>query len=201
MPDPRPAPRRRTDPVGAPSSDVDALVRSRLRALRTSAGLSLDDVARRAHLSASTVSRIETGHRTLGLDVLVPLARALSVSLDDLLDTTTSDDVVIRPQPSRWDKATVWQLTRPGSPFAAIKMRIEPTRTRPEQRVHPGHDWLFVLSGRVELLLGERHIEIAAGEAAEFATMTPHAVAALGGPADVLMVLDPHGRTAHAEAR
>lgn len=184
----------------SPTDDVEALVRARLRALRTSAGLSLDEVARRAHLSASTVSRIETGHRTLGLDVLLPLAKALSVNLDDLLDTTTSDDVVIRPQASRWDKATVWQLTRPGSPFAAIKMRLEPSRKQPEQRVHPGHDWLFVLSGRAELLLGDRRIEVAAGEAAEFATMTPHAVAAIDGPAEVLMVFDPHGRTAHSEA-
>jgi len=178
--------------------DVEALVRTRLRAVRTSAGLSLDEVARRANLSASTVSRIETGHRTLGLDVLLPLARALSIPLDDLLDTATSDDVVIRPRPARWEGATMWPLSRPTSPFAAIKLRLEPSREVPDQKVHPGHDWMFVLDGRVTLLLGDRRIEVEAGEAAEFATMTPHAVAALDGPAEVLMVFDPHGRAAHA---
>lgn len=179
--------------------DVEGLVRSRLRALRTSAGLSLEEVGRRAGLSASTVSRVETGHRTLGLDVLLPLARALSVRVDDLLDTSTEDDVVIRPVPAKHRSSTVWQLTRPASPFGAIKMRLEPTRRAPEQQVHPGRDWMFVLEGRVVLLLGERRIEVGAGEAAEFATMTPHAVAALDGPAEVLMVFDPHGRAAHAE--
>ena len=179
--------------------DVAALVRARQRALRTSAGLSLDDVAQRTHLSASTISRIETGHRTLGLDVLMPLARALSVRLDDLLDDTISDDVVIRPEPSQWNSATVWQLTRPASSFAAVKLRLEPNDAEPDQKVHPGRDWMFVLQGRALLLLGERRIEVAAGEVAEFATMTPHAVVAVDGPAEVLMVFDPHGRAAHAE--
>lgn len=177
--------------------DIEALVRTRLRAIRTSAGWSLDEVARRSHLSASTVSRIETGHRTIGLDVLVPLARALGVDLDDLLATTNVDDVVIRPQPTDWHGGTMWPLSRPTSPLAAVKVRLEPTAAPPEQRVHPGQDWLFVLEGRVQLLLGDRRIEVAAGEAAEFSTMTPHAVSAVDAPAEVLMVFDRDGRGAH----
>jgi transcriptional regulator with XRE-family HTH domain len=177
--------------------DIDALVRARLRAIRTSAGWSLDEIARRSHLSASTVSRIETGRRTISLDVLLPLARALAVHLDDLLDTTSSDDIVIRPEPAGRDGATVWALSRPSSPTAAIKLRLEPSTRQPEQRVHPGYDWLFVLDGRVLLLLGERRIMVEAGEAAEFATMTPHAVAALDGPAELLMLFDRDGRGVH----
>lgn len=181
-------------------SDIDALVRARLRAIRTSAGWSLDEIARRSHLSASTVSRIETGRRTISLDVLVPLARALAVDLDDLLDTTTTEDVVIRPEPAARDGATMWALSRPTSPIAAIKLRLEPRARDPEQQVHPGHDWLFVLEGRVLLLLGDRRIVVEAGEAAEFATMTPHATAALDGPAEVLMLFDRDGRGVHLAA-
>jgi transcriptional regulator with XRE-family HTH domain len=177
--------------------DIDALVRARLRAIRTSAGWSLDEIARRSHLSASTISRIETGRRTIGLDVLVPLARALAVDLDDLLDTTTTDDVVIRPEPATRDGTTTWTLSRPTSPIAAIKVRLEPRTPEPEQRVHPGHDWLFVLDGRILLRLGDRRIVVEAGEAAEFGTMTPHAVTALDGPAEALMLFDRDGRGAH----
>jgi transcriptional regulator with XRE-family HTH domain len=177
--------------------NIDALVRARLRAIRTSAGWSLDEIARRSHLSASTISRIETGRRTISLDVLVPLARALAVDLDDLLDTATTDDVVIRPEPVGRDGATTWALSRPTSPIAAIKIRLEPRTREPEQQVHPGHDWLFVLDGRILLLLGDRRIVVEAGEAAEFATMTPHAVAALDGPAEVLMLFDRDGRGVH----
>jgi len=188
--------------VGVPleQPDIEGLVRARLRAIRTSAGWSLDEVARRSHLSASTVSRIETGRRTISLDVLVPLARALAVDLDDLLDTTTTDDVVLRPEPADRDGATMWALSRPTSPIAAIKLRLEPNAHEPEQRVHPGHDWLFVLTGRILLLLGDRRIVVAAGEAAEFATMTPHAAAALDGPAELLMLFDRDGRGVHLAA-
>ena len=57
-------------------------MRTRLRSLRTTLGLSLDELAARTHLSASTISRVETGKRTISLDVLLPLATALQVDLD-----------------------------------------------------------------------------------------------------------------------
>lgn len=63
--------------------------------------------------------------------------------------------------------------------------------------MHPGHDWLFVLSGTVHLTLGERQIAVKEGEAAEFSTMTPHAVTAVDEPAELLMVFDGEGRRAH----
>jgi hypothetical protein len=40
----------------------------------------------------------------------------------------------------------------------------------------------------------------ASGEAAEFATMTPHSVAALDGPAEVVMLFDRDGRGVHLTA-
>jgi len=123
-----------------------------------------------------------------------------AVDLDDLLDTTTSDDVVIRPDPADRDGATMWALSRPTSPIAAIKLRLQPNTHEPEQRVHPGHDWMFVLDGRILLLLGDRRIVVEAGEAAEFATMTPHAATALDGPAEVLMLFDRDGRGVHLAA-
>ena len=82
------------------ADDIEQVVRTRLRSLRTTLGLSLDELSKRTNVSASTISRIETGHRTISLDVLVPLARALQVDLDALLDVSGDDDVVIRPTPT-----------------------------------------------------------------------------------------------------
>lgn len=178
-------------------TDIEQVVRTRLRSLRATLGLSLDDVAARTHLSPSTVSRIETGKRSISLDVLLPLAAALQVDLDVLLDVHSDEDVVIRPTPSRSGKRTTWMLSRPTGSTTAVKLRLEPTRGRAEQRVHPGHDWFFVLTGRVQLSLGDRDITVEAGEAAEFGTMTPHAVAAVGGPAELIMIFDREGRHAH----
>jgi len=178
-------------------NQIEEVVRSRLRSLRNTLGLSLDELAARANLSASTISRIETGKRTISLDVLLPLADALQVGLDALLDVSSDDDVVIRPVPSSSGARTTWMLGRATGNTIAVKIRLEPTDRMPEPRVHPGHDWFFVVDGRVRLLLGEREIMVETGEAAEFATMTPHAIAAGDGPAELIMIFDRDGQRAH----
>lgn len=175
---------------------IEHLVRSRLRSLRISMGLSLEVLADRSHLSASTISRVETGKRTISLDVLLPLATALQIDLNSLLDVSTDDDVVIRPQPSHADDCTTWMLSRPTASTIALKQRIQPT-ARPTQRVHPGHDWFFVLAGRMLLSLGDRDVVVEQGEAAHFSTMTPHAITAIDEAADVIMIFDRDGHRAH----
>jgi transcriptional regulator with XRE-family HTH domain len=183
--------------VVAQPSEIEQAVRTRLRSLRRTLGLSLDELAVRTSLSPSTISRIETGKRTISLDVLLPLASALQVDLDALLDVRSDDDVVIRPVPSTAGQRTTWMLSRPTGTTIAVKLRLEPTRELPEPRVHPGHDWFFVLEGRVRLWLGEREILVDTGEAAEFGTMTPHAFAAVDGPAELVMIFDRDGQRAH----
>ena len=181
----------------AEQNEIERVVRTRLRSLRNTLGLSLDELGTRANLSPSTISRIETGKRTISLDVLLPLADALQIGLDALLDVRSDDDVVIRPVPSSSGGRTTWMLSQPTGNTIAIKMRLEPTPRMPAPRVHPGHDWFFVTEGRVRLLLGEREILVEAGEAAEFATMTPHAFAASDGPAELIMIFDRDGQRAH----
>ena len=178
-------------------SDIENVVRTRLRSLRTTLGLSLDDLAARTRLSASTISRVETGRRSVSLDVLVPLARGLQVDLDTLLESGGEDDVVFRPAPSRSDGRTTWMLTRPTSATLAMKVRLDPAPLE-TPRVHPGHDWFFVLDGRVRLVLGDRTMLVLAGEAAEFDTMTPHAFTAVDGPAELIMIFNRDGLRAHA---
>ncbi len=181
----------------AEPNEIEQVVRTRLRSLRRTLGLSLDELALRTNLSPSTISRVETGKRTISLDVLLPLAAALQVDLDALLDVRGDDDVVIRPAPSTSGARTTWMLSRPNASTIAIKLRLEPSGRMPDQRVHPGHDWFFVLEGRVRLSLGEREIVVETGEAAEFGTMTPHAFAAVDGPAEVIMIFDRDGQRAH----
>jgi transcriptional regulator with XRE-family HTH domain len=185
----------------ATSGDVSDLVRARLRGLRLALGWSLDELAARSNLSTSTLSRIENGKRTIDLDVLPSLCRALHVDIAALVDTGTDhDDVVIRPVASTERGRTVWPLTRPDSTsdVVAAKWRLEPSDDAPaEGRVHPGHDWFFVLEGTVRLTLGERQILVRRGEAAEFSTMTPHHLAAEGAPAEILTVFDRTGHRAH----
>ncbi len=184
--------------------DVSALVRARLRGLRLALGWSLDELAARSHLSTSTLSRIENGKRMIDLDVLPALCRALHVDIATLFHTADEDaDVVIRPVAANEAGRTVWPLSRTDSTsdIVASKWRLDPSDDAPlppgELPVHPGHDWFFVLDGTIELTLGERTIVVEAGEAAEFSTMTPHRIAARGGPAEILTVFDRTGHRTH----
>jgi transcriptional regulator with XRE-family HTH domain len=148
-------------------SDLDGLVRQRIRGLRVARGWSLDDLAARCYLSPSTLSRIETGHRRIALDQLAPIARALGTTLDQLVESADDDDVVIRPRRDVVRGVTTWMLTREPGPhgISVAKMRITKPPPQPgaaELGVHPGKDWFTVLSGTVVLLLGERTILVEA---------------------------------------
>lgn len=181
---------------------LDAVIRARIRGLRLARGWSLDALAGRCHMSASTLSRIETGHRRISLDQLVPLARALDSTLDQLVESASDEDVVIRPRRDRARGVTSWLLSGDDGPhgMTVAKMRITARRPATELGVHPGRDWFTVLSGTARLQLGDRVITVRAGQAAQFSTMTPHAVTADGGPVEILVILDRDGQRAHLDA-
>jgi quercetin dioxygenase-like cupin family protein len=70
-------------------------------------------------------------------------------------------------------------------------------RGEPDPRSHEGHEWLYVLSGQVRLILGDEDLVLRPGEAAEFSTWTPHWMSGVGGPAEVLVLMGHHGERAH----
>ncbi|QJW38059.1 helix-turn-helix domain-containing protein [Cellulosimicrobium protaetiae] len=179
--------------------DLDAVVRQRIRGLRLARGWTLDALAARCFLSASTLSRIETGHRRIALDQLVPIARALGTTLDQLVEPVDDEDVVIRPEPQRRPGETTWLLSRDRPGTMVAKMRLTPERaTGPEhQRVHPGHEWFTVLSGTAVVYLADRRILVEEGQAAEFSTMVPHSFGAHEGPVEILTIFDQEGERAH----
>ena len=182
--------------------DLDSTVRMRIRSLRQARGWSLDNLAERALMSPSSLSRIETGRQRISLDQLTSLARALGTSIDQLVETVNDDDVVIRPERDDQRGLTTWLLSRGSAPagVTVAKMRITDEAHGPgadQLGVHPGKEWFTVLSGTVALILGERAIRVETGQAAEFSTMIPHAIKAHGGPTEILVILDHDGQRAH----
>ncbi len=180
---------------------VDARVRRRLRELRTEQGLTLAEVAERAHIDLSTLSRLESGKRRLALDHLPALAGALGVTADDLLGSAGPQDPRVRAKPIRRHGLTMWPLTRRSSPggLHAFKIAIGARRSEPPEKlpVHEGHDWLYVLSGRLRLVLSDHEHVIEPGEAVEFSTLTPHWFGALDGPVEAILIVGPHGERVH----
>ena len=185
----------------SPENDVDLRVRRRLRDLRLQRGLTLEDVARSARIDVSTLSRLESGKRRLALDHLPRLAEALSVSTDELLRTPEAPDPRVRGTSHTHNDITYWPLTRAAAAggLHAFKIRIAAKRRKPpsELPVHEGHDWTYVLSGRMRLVLGERDFVIEPGEAVEFSTWTPHWFGAADGPVEAIMIFGAHGERLH----
>jgi transcriptional regulator with XRE-family HTH domain len=180
---------------------VDARVRRRLRELRTARGLTLRQVAERADVDLSTLSRLESGKRRLALDHLPALAAALAVSTDELLGSAPQPDPRVRNPPRTHEGLTIWPLNRRASPggLQAYKVHVSADRTEPpdERPVHEGEDWLYVVSGRLRLLLGDEEYALEPGDAAEFTTWTPHWFGALDGPVEFILTVGPQGERLH----
>ncbi|WP_344422337.1 XRE family transcriptional regulator [Streptomyces lavendulocolor] len=177
--------------------DLDSLVRKRIRALRVAQGWSLEELATRARVSQSTLSRIENGRRRLALDQLVTLARALDTSLDQLVETA-ADDVLISPAVDAAHGLMRWPVRAdPGLSVVRQRMTDPPPDNPARMRAHPGREWLVVLSGTAVLLLGNRRMRVETNQAAEFPTMLPHAIGAEGGPCEILGIFDRDARRGH----
>lgn len=181
--------------------DIDLRVRRRLRELRIQRGMTLQEVGERAGIDVSTLSRLESGKRRLALDHLPRLARALSVSTDELLQPSEAPDPRVRGAAHTHHGVTYWPLTRqgPAGGLHAFKIRVSPRRRTPpaELPVHEGRDWMYVLAGRLRLVLDDRDFTIAPGEAVEFSTWTPHWFGVVDGPAEAIVIFGPHGERLH----
>jgi transcriptional regulator with XRE-family HTH domain len=183
---------------------VLASVGPRLRALRKQRGTTLAELSEATGISVSTLSRLESGGRRPTLELLLPLARAHQVPLDDLVGAPATGDPRVHPRPIVRNGVTYLPLTRRPGGLQAYKQIFPPnTPAEPlERQIHEGYEWLYVLSGRLRLLLGDHDLVLAPGEVAEFDTRVPHAIANPGpGPAEILSLFGPQGERLHVRAR
>jgi transcriptional regulator with XRE-family HTH domain len=175
-------------------------VAPRLRALRRRRGLTLAELAEETGISTSTLSRLESGLRRPTLDLLIRLAAAYRASLDDLVGAPQIADPRVHPKPFYRDGKAIIPLTRSNPDVHAYKVVLpgHPPDAPVEQRAHEGYDWIYVLSGRVRLALGDDEIVLEPGEAAEFDTRVPHGTASASlEPAEVINLLSTQGERVH----
>jgi transcriptional regulator with XRE-family HTH domain len=188
-------------------AEVLASVGSRLRELRQRRQTTLVQLSDATGISVSTLSRLESGSRKPTLELLLPLARAHQVALDELVDAPMTGDPRIHPKPIVRHGVTYLTLSRRPGGLQAFKMVIPPdaphSRRRDEQpKTHEGYEWLYVLSGSLRLLLGEHDLLLRPGEVAEFDTRVPHLITNPGPEvAEVLALFGPQGERIHVRAR
>ena len=161
----------------------------RLKQLRARRGVTLTALSETTGISKSTLSRLETGQRRASLELLLPLAQAYRVPLDDLVGAPEVGDPRIRLKATKVNGRTVLPLTRSPGGVQAWKIIVPASNSEPAPKSHEGYEWLFVLSGRMRLVLGDQDWVLGAGEVAEFDTQVPHWFGATGdGPAEILSI-------------
>jgi transcriptional regulator with XRE-family HTH domain len=176
---------------------------SRLRAIRQERQLTLADLATETGISESTLSRLESGRRRPNLDLLLPVARALRVSLDEIVNAPATGDprVDIRPYEA-WGR-TIVPLSNRADGMQAFK-QVVPAAASPEEptlRHHEGYEWVYVIDGRLRLIVGEVDIVLQPGEAAEFDTRQPHwSGSADGSAVEYLCLFNKQGERVHLRA-
>lgn len=172
----------------------------RLRTLRQQSAMTLTDLSEATGINVSTLSRLESGSRRANLELLLPIAKAHGVPLDDLVDNSI-EDPRIREEPQTVGTMTIIPLTSQPGNLQAYKMIISPAEDNREQGTHEGYEWLYVLSGRIRLQLGDRDFVMGAGEAAEFDTRIPHRFSAADGrPAEIISLFGKQGERVHLRA-
>lgn len=184
------------------TDDVLAEVGPRLRRLRKEREVTLAALSETTGISVSTLSRLESGLRKPSLELLLPIARAHQVPLDELVGAPPVGDPRVRARPLVRHGRTFWPLTRQPGGLQAFKVLVPQSDEEPELRTHEGYEWLYVMSGRLRVVLGEHDVVMTAGEAAEFDTRVPHWFGSTGeGPAEFLSLFGPQGERMHVRAR
>jgi transcriptional regulator with XRE-family HTH domain len=174
----------------------------RLRQLRAQRGVTLAALSESTGIYKSTLSRLETGQRRASLELLLPLAQAYRVPLDDLVGAPEVGDPRVRLKASKRNGRTVLPLTRQPGGVQAWKIIVPASNNVPQPRSHEGYEWLYVLSGRMRLVLGDRDLVLGPGEVAEFDTRVPHWFGSDGKQAaEILSLFGPQGERVHTQAR
>jgi len=181
----------------------------RLREARRARSLSLRTLAERLGVSPSLISQIETGRANPSGSTLYAIAAELDVSLDELLFndrrppepaapartemSSTSGTMAPAPPVQRaadrhsirlasgvnWERLTT--LSEPGVEFLHVTYEVGGASSPPDafQR-HPGHEWGYVLSGRLQVRIGFDEYVLEPGDAISINSSIPHRLATLG---------------------
>jgi transcriptional regulator with XRE-family HTH domain len=185
--------------------DLDTVLASvgpRLRALRRQRDITLAALATATGISVSTLSRLESGQRRPTLELLLPLAQAHGVQIDELVGAPQTGDPRVHLRPVSRHGMTLIPLSRRVGGVQAYKLIISGRRGVPERQTHDGYEWLYVLDGQLRLVLGDQDLTLQPGEAAEFSTQVPHWFGCADNqPVELLSLFGRQGERAHLRAR
>jgi len=182
-------------------ADTIAAVGPRLKALRLKRDVTLTALSEATGISTSTLSRLESGQRKVTLELMLSLSQFYGLPVDELIGAPPVGDPRVRLKPFTKDGRTYYPLSRRPGGLQAFRTVIHSGETQPSPRTHEGYEWLYVLGGRLRVVLGETDIEIGPGEVVEFDTRVPHWFGRIGDePVEFLSLFGKQGERMHVRA-
>jgi len=169
----------------------DVRVGERIKELRERKGLSLKEVADLTGFSTALLSQMENHLVSPSLGTIVKLARALSVKVGDFLGETEGEPFTIvrkdeRKMVSRfaskegvkygysYESLGFDKKDRHMEPFI---VKLEPATVKAAKTsVHEGEEFIFVLEGEMEVILGNHTDILYPGDSIYYDSTIPHKV-------------------------
>ena len=157
-----------------------AALGKRLKDIRRSRGMTLQNVAEASGLSASMVSLVERGQASPSISTLVSLCDALSIHVVDLFAGIVSQPgtVVMREsQPAVRSSEGVTRRTILDDAALGIELIdyvFEQGAMTGKAAHHSGAEIGFILEGELEVEVGDESHTLAPGDAVHFLSSLPH---------------------------
>ena len=171
---------------GEAGPSLEAAIGRKVRALRQGLDVTISDLARSTDLSVGMVSKIENGQTSPSLSTLKALAQALNVPISMFFqdfDVRRDCSFVPAGQGVRIDR----RGTKAGHIYELLghslrsATQIEPYLITLDESAephatfqHPGHEFIFMLSGRLVYRHAESRFEMGPGDALFFDALAPH---------------------------
>lgn len=177
----------------------------RIRQLRERRETSLEALAQQSGCSAEMIAALEAGELVPSLTPLLRIARGLGVRLGTLLDDESqSGPAIVR----KGDPGSTLHFSGNDPARKRSTLDFHPLAPRKAERnmepflidVHPasgevalneheGEEFIYVLSGRIEIRYGKDVHQLDAGDSIYYESVVPHHVQALDGDAQILAVV------------
>jgi len=168
--------------------DLDEVLNSigpKIRELRTAKKLSLQSLADRSNVSPAAIHKVERGNMMPTITTLLKLAAGLDRPVSYFVneEEASPDYVVFTPATERREVFTAHKgielegISGPyGQYFVATAIaEVAPGASSGDAPLrHPGEELLYLLSGRIEVQVGDQLFRMTRGDAVHFRTDHDH---------------------------
>jgi len=185
-----------------------SVIGAKIKGMRETKGLSVEEIAERSGLSVEQIQSIETDQNLPSLGPLIKVARALGVRLGTFLDDSDAIGPVICRAAEREKQSTIsfsngaadarrhmeyhpLAQQKAGRHMEPFIIDINPEETLEYQlSAHEGEEFIYVMQGEVEIVYGKDNYTLKEGDSIFYDSIVKHHVhGAPGKSAKILAVV------------